>query len=174
MKWLDRNRWIIIAALAFLIFVGIGFFSYRQTILPCATEITVSPPPSEITVHVSGEVIVPGVYIVKAGDRISEAIVAAGGFTEEADREALNLATLLRDGDQVVVYTEGDTPQKISINRAEVWLLESLPGIGEISAQRIVEYREEHGSFVKIEDLMNVEGLGRTTFEKIKDLITVR
>jgi len=174
MSWFDKNSWVILAVLAFLVFIGIGFFSYRQTIMPCATEITIAQPSPEIEVFVSGEVASPGVYTLQIGDRISDAIKAAGGFTDGADREAINLATLLRDGDQILVYENGAVPQKISINRAEMWLLEVLPGIGEVTAKRIVDYREKHGPFSRIEDLMNVEGLGQSTFDKVKDFITVR
>ncbi len=68
---------------------------------------------------------------------------------------------------------EEQSPQKIDINRAEPWLLEALPGIGETLAQRIVDYRDDNGSFKRIEDLLKVSGIGEGTFENIKDFITV-
>lgn len=173
MNFLEKHRWPIIVALVLLIIIGAGVFSYIQTVLPSAAEITILPPSPEIYVYVEGEVVNPGVYLLKAGDRIADAIDAAGGFTEEAGQSAINLATLLRDRDQIHVFQVGDFPQKISINRAEMWLLEVLPGIGEILAQRIVEYRDANGPFQRIEDLMNVEGLGQSKFDKLKDLITV-
>ncbi len=72
------------------------------------------------------------------------------------------------------VYEVGEAPQRININTAEPWLLQALPGIGEILAQRIIDYRTANGRFLSIEDLMNVEGIGSSVFEKIKDKITVR
>ncbi len=174
MNFLEKYRWPIIAALIILIVVGAGIFSYMQTVLPSAAEITITPPSPEIYIYVEGEVVNPGMYLLKDGDRIADAIDAAGGFTGEADQNALNLAALLRDGDQIHILKVGDFPQKISINRAEAWLLEVLPGIGEVSAQRIVEYRNANGPFQRIEDLMNVEGLGQSKVDKLKDMITVR
>jgi len=111
--------------------------------------------------------------VLEQGALISDAIDAAGGFTPDADRSAVNLAATLRDGDQVHIYKLGDMPQKIDINTAEVWLLESLPGIGETLAQRIVDYRIAHGYFQSIDDLTEVDGIGAAVFEKIKDKITV-
>ncbi|MGB2884196.1 MAG: ComEA family DNA-binding protein, partial [Dehalococcoidia bacterium] len=113
-------------------------------------------------------------YTLKDSDHIEDAIEAAGGFTPDADQSALNLAASLRDGDQIHVYKVGDVPQKVNLNTAETLLLEALPGIGEVLAQRIIDYRSENGPFQQIDDLTKVEGIGPATFENLKDKITVR
>jgi len=173
MDWLERHRTPIIALLVALIVAGGVFLFYRQTFLSDSTEILISPPSPEIHVYVEGEVVSPGVYRLEDGDRVADAIEAAGGFTPDADRVAVNLAVPLRDGQQIHVYKVGDVPQKININTAEVWLLQVLPGIGEVLSQRIIAYRNDNGPFQRIEDLKKVEGIGTATFEKLKDKIAV-
>ncbi|MGB9553591.1 MAG: helix-hairpin-helix domain-containing protein, partial [bacterium] len=138
------------------------------------------------------------------GARVADAIKLAGGATSEADLDALNLAMILKDGDKVVVpqkasrnsFTEEETtefpltnpvnqPQmnissqpgqagKININTASASELESLPGIGPVLAQRIVDYRTQKGGFKSIEEIKEVSGIGDKKFEAIKDLITVK
>ena len=174
MDWLERHRTPVIALLVALIVIGGAVLLYRQCALPQSAEIVISPPSPEIHVYVEGEVVSPGVYTLQDGDRVADAIEAAGGFTADADQGAVNLASPLRDGDRVHVYRIGDVPQKINLNTAEAWLLQSLPGIGETLAQRIIDYRNENGSFQQIEALKKVEGIGAATFEKLKDNITVR
>ncbi len=174
MDWLERHRTPVIALLAALIVIGGAVLLYRQWALPQSVEIVISPPSPEIHVYVEGEVVSPGVYMLQDGDRVVDAIEAAGGFTADADQGAVNLAAPLRDGDRVHVYRIGDVPQKVNLNTAEAWLLQSLPGIGETLAQRIIDYRNENGSFQQIEDLKKVEGIGAATFENLKDNIAVR
>lgn len=174
MNRLERYRTPVIAILVVVIVVGGAVFLYRQTSLPNSTEIVISPPSLEITVYVEGEVASPGVYTLKDSDRTEDAIEAAGGFTPDADQSALNLAASLRNGDQIHVYKVGDVPQKVNLNTAETLLLEVLPGIGEVLAQRIIDYRSENGPFQQIDDLTKVEGIGPATFENLKDKITVR
>jgi len=149
-------------------------FLYRQTSKPHAEEIVISPPSPEISVYVEGEVANPGIYNLENGDRVADAIEAAGGFTGNADQSSVNLSATLKEGAQIHVYKSGDVPQKVNINTAEIWLLESLPGIGETLAQRIVDYRIAHGYFQSVDDLKQVDGIGAAVFEKIKDKITVR
>lgn len=164
----------VIAFLLCLIVAGGAFFFYRQAPLPGGTEIIISPPSPEIYVYVEGEVANPGIYEFTEGDRVADAIEAAGGFTSSADRGAVNLAASLNDGQQVYVYKVGDIPQKVNINTAGSWLLQLLPGIGEVLAGRIIEYRNGNGGFRIIEDLKKVEGIGPATFDNLKDKITVR
>jgi len=149
-------------------------FLYRQTSKPHAEEIVISPPSPEISVYVEGEVANPGIYNLENGDRVADAIEAAGGFTGNADQSSVNLSVTLKEGAQIHVYKSGDVPQKVNINTAEIWLLESLPGIGETLAQRIVNYRIAHGYFQSVDDLKQVDDIGAAVFEKIKDKITVR
>jgi competence protein ComEA len=163
----------IIALLVAVIAVGGAVLVYRLTASPHSSEIVISPPSPQITVHVNGEVGNPGVYVLDEDDRVEEAIEAAGGFTSGADETAINLAAPLRDGSRIHVYSLGDVPQKVNINTAESWLLEALPGIGEVLARRIIDYRSENGPFIEIEDLKMVEGIGTATFDKLMDRITV-
>ncbi len=119
-------------------------------------------------------------YTLPYGSRVSDALAAAGGLTEHADRSLVNLAGRLRDGDHVHVPALGElggdlpTPsggQIIFINSATQEELESLPGIGAVTARRIIEYRELAGEFRNLNDLDNVAGIGEAMLEKLKDLI---
>lgn len=145
-------------------------------------------------VYVCGAVKVPGVYYLPANARAYQAVEAAGGFTEEARQEAVNLADYIQDGQQIyipkteeqgweafasentaaseaVLKTE-DEP-KISVNRASKEELMQLPGIGEAKAEAIIAYREEHGAFASKEDIMLVSGIKEAAYLKLKDKITV-
>jgi len=172
-RWLERHRLAIIVLLVAVIAVGGAVFLYRWSATPHSTEIVISAPSPDISVYVEGEVVSPGVYTLNEGDLVADAIEAASGFTPEADEGSVNLAATVRDGDHIHVYSAGEVPQKININTADAWLLEALPGIGEVLAQRIIDYREEYGPFQQVEDLMQVEGIGASTFEKLKGNITV-
>jgi len=115
-------------------------------------------------IYIGGAVANPGIYSLKEGDTI-QALLLDAGVEPDADLSHI----------EIYIPQEGETqsPQKIDINRAEPWLLEALPGIGETRAQAIVDYREENGPFKRIEDLLQVKGIGQGTFDKIKDYITV-
>jgi competence protein ComEA len=174
MSWLERYRAFIIVLLIVVTLMGVAVFLYRQTSLPHSEEIAILPPSSQIYIYIEGEVVNPGAYTLESGDHVAEAVGAAGGFTVDADQDSANLAATLRDGEQIHIYKLGDIPQKININTAEAWLLESLPGIGETLAQRIVDYRIANGYFQCIEDLKNVRDIGPAVFDKVKDKIAVR
>lgn len=173
MNWLEKYRTPIIGLLIAVILAGGAVFLYRQFSFPHSTEINISPPSPEISVYVEGEVVNPGVYVLEQDALIADAIEAAGGFTSNADCSSVNLSATPKDGAQIHVYRAGEVPQKVNINTAEVWLLESLPGIGETLAQRIVDYRTVNGYFQIIDDLRRVDGIGASVFEKIKDKIAV-
>jgi competence protein ComEA len=150
-----------------------------------------------IFVDVSGAVQKPGLYQLNSHSRVNDALVAAGGLSLSADREwlakNLNLAALLKDGQKIYIKEKSlsgggandqkNTQQsatsdwqfedKININTASLAELEKLNGVGPVTAQKIVDYREKEGSFTKIEDLMKVPGIGEKTFEKFKEQITV-
>jgi competence protein ComEA len=116
-------------------------------------------------IYIDGAVNSPGLYPLLDNDTIESLIGAAGGITDNADIDTLKLH----------IPEKGETgeAQKIDINRAEVWLLEALPGIGETLARRIVDYRRENGPFRSKYDLQKVNGIGASIIEEIADLITV-
>lgn len=138
-----------------------------------------------IFVHVCGAVKKAGVYELKEGARICDAITAAGGFKKTANQTILNQAQVLSDGEQVVVplkedkqisnetdkMPDGHTTQKISINHATYEELMTLPGIGESKANSIIRYREENGSFQTLEDLKKIQGIKDGVYNKIVDCI---
>ncbi|HXF84421.1 MAG TPA: ComEA family DNA-binding protein [Anaerolineales bacterium] len=157
---------------------------------PSGEPVILRPAPTErpIIVHITGAVPRPGVYALPRGARVQDAISAAGGFLAEAEKSQINLARLLEDGERLdIPYIEGASPviatpgeeivqatsDLININTASQAELETLPGIGPTTAQKIIEYREQNGPFLSIEDIINVSGVGPGTFERIKDLITV-
>lgn len=156
---------------------------------PSGTSVTLRPVPTDkpLVVHITGAVPRPGVYALPEGARVQDAISAAGGFLAEAEKTGINLARALEDGEQLdIPYIEGFTPviatpeevfvpssDLVDINTAAEFELETLPGIGPTTAQKIVEYRETNGPFVSIEDIVNVPGIGPVTYDRIKDLITV-
>lgn len=144
-----------------------------------------------VVVHICGAVQAEGVYTLPAGSRYLDAVEAAGGFTEEAAEDYLNLATVLTDGEKIVVPTEEEAVSLeaeeaaaneseeeesdglVDINTAGREELMTLTGIGEVKADAIIAYREEHGDFETIEDIMNVSGIKEGAFAKIKDQIKV-
>lgn len=139
-----------------------------------------------IIVHISGAVGEPGVYSLARGDRVIDAVAAAGGTTEDAVTDALNLASKLEDGQKVHVPSRKEVQSgavvrpggqavsagRINLNRATLEQLDTLPGIGPGLAAAIIEYRTRAGGFRKIEDLMKVGGIGPKTFERLKNLVT--
>lgn len=146
-----------------------------------------------IWVDVSGAVNTPGVYRLKQGSRVFEAVQEAGGFLENADTAGINQASVLSDGEKLQIYTieeaqqmeiqpqefsdsreKADTNGKININTADLAELQEIPGVGEKKAQSIMEYRENCGGFQNIEQLQEVPGIKGKTFDKVKDYITVK
>ena len=155
---------------------------------PAAAPSVVSSPESvPILVDVAGWVRRPGVYEFHEGDRVIDAIEAAGGARAGAALDALNLAAPLADGIQILVSrrqalasagtaaTAGGAAvsSKMNINSASAGELEALPGVGEVIGQRIVDYRTANGPFGSVDDLLDVSGIGEVTLENIRDLVTV-
>lgn len=146
---------------------------------------------SNIYVYVCGSVNAPGVYEFPQGTRIFKAIEVAGGLTDTAKPESINLADVLNDGDKIYIPDINDETLPsdvnsdnsslmgsasnglININTASKTELMSIPGIGESKANAIIAYRESTGSFATIEDVMKVNGIKNAAFEKMKDYITV-
>ena len=155
---------------------------------PPATEPPASTAPSTVVVHVAGAVVAPGVYELAAGSRVADGLDAAGGAASDAVLDAVNLAAPLVDGAQVYVPHTGEasgpataaptggvpTPTNpIDINAATEEELESLPGIGPVTAGAIVRHREESGPFASVDGLMDVPGIGPARLASLQGLIRV-
>lgn len=197
--WLEAHGLPVAAALAAgAIAATVAQLSAR----PPPTTIEVRPlqpqptPTASIYVHVEGAVNAPGVYSLPSGARVFEAIDVAGGPAEDADVSLLNLAARAADGQKLVVPSRsgpaepsageaapspatadraagaGPSP-RINVNTASQRVLESLPGIGPVTAGRIIQYRQANGPFTRIEQLLEARLVNTRTFDQIKDLITV-
>ena len=140
------------------------------TLLPTAT-------PGMLTVYVNGAVATPGVYTLPEGSRVEAAIQAAGGLLPGAESENINLALELKDEQQINVPGIVDSSHvnvgRVNINTATVAELDTLPGIGETTAQSIVDYRLQHGPFQVTQDILNVPGIGPAAYALIQDYINV-
>lgn len=185
----------------FSIFLTVGYFiskpvkevNTKEVFNEASTDKSVSNAESKtITAYINGEVKNPGVYKMKSNSRIQDLIKAAGGTTENANTLKLNLAKKLKDEDYIYVENKtnssknlptqsfagnstgnsGDN-QKVNINSASKEELKKVPGIGDVTAQKIIDYREKNGGFKTIQDLKKVGRIGDKTLEKIKDKIDV-
>lgn len=144
---------------------------------PCGE--TEEPQPSTVFIHVSGAVGAPGLVELPEGSRVADAIEAAGGFAEGADSASVNLARVVADGEQVAIGScaAAGVPAtgsgKVRINSATEAELQSLPGVGEATAAKIVADRKANGPFASLEDLMRVSGIGQKKYEALADLIAL-
>ena len=164
-----------------------GFVSedFEDTSEVSETEIVTEDISSEevgqIIVDVEGEILNPGVYQLPAGSRVSDAIRAAGGFTDSAVALTINQAQTLSDGEQIIVSSVDATKEDslteddglVNINNASKDELMTLPGIGESRAEDIISYRDTNGGFKSAEDIKNVPGIKEGLYKKIKDRIKV-
>lgn len=190
-----RNRWLLFLGIAGLALTAVVLLQVcrpapQPIILSTATTQPAqlpTPTPYMIRVYVTGAVQRSEVYTLPQDSIVKDALQAAGGPTEEADLERINLALPVVDGQHVHVPRLGEetspieppsrlpsTVGKVNINTADLVTLESLPGIGPSLAQRIIDYRQSHGPFERIEGIMEVSGIGQATFEGIQDLIMTR
>ncbi|TMK86417.1 MAG: ComEA family DNA-binding protein [Actinobacteria bacterium] len=207
----SRRELAGIAVLAVIMVAGAGFWYVRSLPRPVTIQAPGNgsgsgsgpgaavgagplPAPSAIplvVVDVAGWVRHPGVYELHQGDRVIDAIRRAGGVRPGADVTSINLAALLTDGQQILVWKKGRTAAgagsgsttgsgggsgaggPINVNTATLDQLDSLPGIGPTLAQRIIDYREQHGPFRSVEDLLNDSGIGDARLADLKPLVTV-
>lgn len=183
-----------ILAFFLLAFAIVGGGALLLLTRPQPVQITINPPvptaapapthtPGPITVYITGAVQRPQTSLaLPAGSRVQEAIDAAGGLLDGADLDRVNLAQVLRDGDQVHVPSAGEagdtilaTPNTggmVSINRATTEELQTLPGVGPALAGRIITYRDENGPFMSLDDLDNVSGIGPSLLAELEGLVS--
>jgi competence protein ComEA len=174
---------IVVATSAFFVVRGTS-----QEIEVVAPELTVTESVAEVTVDVAGAVNKPGVYSLPINSRVIDALKAAGDTLNGADLSDINLARVIKDGEQVYIYPPQKggssvrvSPQRakakqtgpIALNRASAKELESLDGIGPVLAARIVAYRKVNGPFLNVEDLLKVSGIGTAKFGQFKEKLRV-
>lgn len=135
----------------------------------------------KIIIHITGAVNKPGVVELSKDARIGEAVNAAGGLTEDADVNAINLARKLKDEEKIHIFSKGEVPESsstnpsglININTAGIEELKSLPGVGDVIAQGIIDYREKNGNFTQLEDLKKVTRIGDKIFAGLAQSIAI-
>jgi competence protein ComEA len=162
-----NKYWLIIIAFLLVSLISGGILLAVKQSSHKSIEISLSqtaPIQYEGEIYIGGAVANPGFYSLKEDDTI-EALIQAAGLTPDADTAKIKL--------YVPKTGECPQPQRINLNRAEAWLLDALPGIGPDRAQSIVDYRNQNGPFRRIEDLLQVEGIGQSTLDRIRDLIAL-
>ncbi|GAA4064849.1 hypothetical protein GCM10023065_15520 [Microbacterium laevaniformans] len=171
---------LVLAAAAIAVAVGLV-----RSVATADTGVAVAPveiSAAALYVHVSGAVERPGLYRLDGGARVVDVVSAAGGFTDTADRTAVNLARPLVDGEQVQVPEVGEAPStgapvsgdgRVNLNTADVAALDALPRVGPAIAERIIAWREENGGFTSVDDLLSVPGIGEKMLAGLRDLVTV-
>jgi competence protein ComEA len=161
----SKYRLAVIVFLSVVIAAGVLFIWARYE---PGEAVVIYRTPSEIyegKIYIGGTVNLPGYYPYRYGDTLDSLLRSAGGVTGNTAPGELTLSVSNTHNEQQA--------QKVNINRAEVWLLQALPGIGEILAQKIVDYRELNGPFINILQLKDVEGIGEVAFSKIENYVTV-
>lgn len=197
------GRRVVVAIVALAAVGLIGGYGVAMRAKPKAQKIALAssapggaaakPSGRVIYVHVGGAVHRPGLYEVAEGSRVFDAVEAAGGATDRADLDSLNLASKVKDGDKILVPHRvepgadpppGGAPAPaggsavsagglINLNSATLEQLDSLPGVGPSTAQKIIDYRTQHGGFRSVDELMEVPGIGPAKFAELKDKVTV-
>lgn len=175
-----ERRELIIAAALVAGAIGVGLWFGRPTPPPPLVIGDDADPSAAtaLTVHVTGWVVEPGLVTIATGSRLADAIAAAGGARAGAALDSVNLAQLLTDGERVMVPGPGDSLElapegKIRLNSATAAELEELPGVGPVLAAAIVAYREQHGPFKTVEDLLDVTGVGEAKLAAMRDRVSV-
>jgi competence protein ComEA len=192
---LSRRRILLaVGCLALLLFVGSKLLARPQTDAalapPAAAPVETTAATTVVVVDVVGAVRRPGLYRLEQGARIADAVARAGGATRKADVALINLAAPLADGEQVVVPKRGTavaglptpatgssgvggtpTGGPVHLSTATLEQLDSLPGIGPVTAQKILDYRQQHGAFTSVDALDAVPGIGPARLDQLQDLV---
>jgi competence protein ComEA len=180
----SRRRALVLAAAALVLLAvagrtlaGAGTATSQPAVALVPERATAAP---KLVVHVAGAVRRPGLYRLAEGKRVADAVARAGGATAPADTAAINLAAPLVDGMQVLVprripvaAAAGQAPAgRVSLGSATVEQLDALPGVGPVTAQKIVDYRSAHGGFRSVEDLDAIPGIGPARVEQLRELVS--
>jgi len=181
----------LVAVAAFMLLRPAGASPPVEDSLPRAEPSSATAPPvttAEIVVQAAGAVVHPGVYRVPSTARVNDLVQLAGGFTADADPDRVALAAPMTDGERVYVPRVGETPPpvagdgdtapgapagKVDLNRASLAELETLPGIGPVLAQAIIDYRSAHRGFRSVDELADVRGIGPARMEQLRPLVTI-
>lgn len=173
---------VLIIALLIMTYLGIKLSSKEKDIVfneNIGDNNAEAEKSESIFIDIDGAVKSPGVYELKDGCRVNDAIIMAGGLTDSAYTKNLNKARLLVDGEKIYVLNNdeineisAENNKLININTASKEMLKTIPGIGDAYAQRIIDYRNKK-SFESIEEIKKIDGIGEKTFEKMKELITI-
>ncbi|OIS67462.1 competence protein ComE [Bacillus subtilis] len=204
MNWLNQHKKAMILAASAAVFTAIMIFlasgRNKEPVKQAVPTETVNTEVKQeagkdesseaIVIDIKGAVQHPGVYEMRTGDRVSQAIEKAGGTNEQADEVQVNLAEILQDGTVVYIPEKGEETAvqqgaggavqsgggkgMVNINTATLEQLQGISGVGPSKAEAIIAYREENGRFQTIEDITKVSGIGEKSFEKIKSSISVK
>lgn len=181
---------IVLILAAFAVTIGIGMFrgtTGAETVTPgpSPSRSAVVPAQTGVYVHVAGAVHRAGLYRLDVGGLVADAVALAGGFADEADRDGVNLARTVTDGEQIVVPVAGAAPEGdgpgasgtasalLDLNTATAEQLDALPRVGPAMADRILAWRKENGRFTSVDDLLSVPGIGDKMLAAIRDLVRV-
>lgn len=205
----NKNKVKIIVIVVFILLIAIFYFtnnkeeSYENIYISndiinnSSENLTISEKVEKIKIHIIGEVKMPGIYELEFGSRIQDAIIAAGGETENAALDDINLAYQIEDGqkicipsifEQVNAYIYNDSGEnvivddenessgnvKVNINKASSEELQQINGVGPSLAEKIILYREQNGKFKNIEELKNVSGIGDKKYEALEEYVTIK
>ena len=180
----SRPRALLVAAVALALLVVAGRTladSGTATARPTPLLSTRPAAAAKLVVHVAGAVRRPGLYRLAEGSRVADAVARAGGATAPADTAAINLAAPVADGMQVLVPRKvvavggGEAPPigaRPSLSSATLAELDALPGVGPVTAQKILDYRAQHGGFRSVDDLDAIPGIGPSRIEQLRDLVS--
>jgi len=182
---IHKRALLVVFAIVCVISIAVVARGHSQPVVEAA-PIVIAPP--KVTVDVAGDVKTPGVYELPANSRVMDAITAAGGTKPGTDTSDINLARIVKDGEQIYVEPAPvansnfrSSPTRavkkksgpININRATASELDSLPGIGPVIASRIIDYRKANGPFLSVDDLQKVSGIGSAKFAQFKSKVRV-
>jgi competence protein ComEA len=184
---LDRRRAVLAGVIALLVLVVAGKFLLRPAPAAVPPPLRVATPAGHTSartlfVDVVGAVRRPGLYRLKDGSRVADAVIRAGGPTPKAQIELLNLAARIADGEQIVVPRRGVggalaapgggvATGPVHLNSATLEQLDALPGVGPVTAQKILDYRQQHGAFGSVDELDAIAGIGPARLETLRGLV---